>query len=368
MNTELNETSGVEIRDISLTDLHESPWNPRQHFPEAAMNELTESIRQNGFRRWLPLVVRPRVEGGYEIGAGHRRSRAAFDAGITSVPCIVREMTDAQFLDVLNFDNCGRLDVHPLHESAGWSAWMEKTGKGVVDIAARIGQSKEYVYQRLKYSALIDAGREAFLDGEISAGHAILIARLQPADQKKALKACEPPTWNPDQRPSVRDLVTFIQRDIHLDMARAAFDLEDESLLAPAGACSNCPKRTTNSPDLELSPGVGLSDDCTDPGCFHAKLGAHLVRIKQAMEATGIKPVEVSSSYGKVKKGLLKPGEYQQVAKNTPGATAAIIADGHDAGKVVHVKLTAKEIGQGQPGRRQGCGSCGPAKSGEDRP
>src|SRR5258707_14371312 len=97
-------------------------------------------------------------------------------------------MDDVEFLDVLNFDNAGREDVHPLHEAAGWRQWMEKTGKGVLDIAARIGQSKEYVYQRLKYSALIPEAQAAFLDGKLTAGHAVQIARRD--DQKKWLKFC----------------------------------------------------------------------------------------------------------------------------------------------------------------------------------
>src|SRR4051812_4092276 len=82
-----------DLRLIPIDELTESPWNPRKHFPPAAMAELTDSMRTNGFRDWLPLLVRGRpASKGFEIGAGHRRSRAARAAGITMIPCIVREM------------------------------------------------------------------------------------------------------------------------------------------------------------------------------------------------------------------------------------------------------------------------------------
>jgi ParB family chromosome partitioning protein len=345
-----------EIRMVALADLRESPWNPRQYYPEAAMAELTESMRASGFRAWLPIVARPigggSIENGlFEIAAGHRRSRAARAAGIEFVPCIVREMSDVEFLDVLNFDNCGREDVHPLHEAAGWQAWMEKTGHGVNDIAARIGQSKEYVYQRLKYSALIDEAAKAFFDGKITAGHAILIARLQPSDQKKALKFCEP--RGNDYRPGVRDLAGYIQRDVHLNIEAATFDLESTDLVPSAGSCVSCPKRTKNAPELALDRVAGevydsdedASDECTDPGCFSSKLNAHIVRLKDILQTSGREVVEVSGGYGKAKKGLLSRNDYSEVSETAPGAKAAIVMDGLRAGEVVHVKLNASAKG-----------------------
>jgi Predicted transcriptional regulators len=86
-----------ELRTIPIGELYESPDNPRQHYPEAAMSELVESMKQSGFRPWLPLLVRPCGQSsaiwrklgdvsGYEIGAGHRRRRAAELAGISAHP------------------------------------------------------------------------------------------------------------------------------------------------------------------------------------------------------------------------------------------------------------------------------------------
>jgi len=93
---ELHTSTKVEgVRQlVALSELHESPLNPRKIYPEAKMKELAESMRQSGFRNWLPIVARPRTEGGYEIAAGHRRRRAAETAGLTTVPCLIQPMTE----------------------------------------------------------------------------------------------------------------------------------------------------------------------------------------------------------------------------------------------------------------------------------
>ena len=338
--------SDGELRMVEIGLLRESAWNPRQYYPDGPLQELVESMRSSGFRPWLPVMARPRDNGTwFEIGAGHRRRRAAQIAGIKEVPCIVREMTDEEFLDVLNFDNTGREDVHPLHEAAGWQAWMQKTGKGVQDIAARIGQSKEYVYQRLKYGSLIEDARKAFMDGEyVTAGHAILIARLQPADQAKALKFCTPADWQKRQgiKVGVRALAEFIRQDIHLGMDEAKFDLGSETLVPSAGPCTTCLKRTRNMPDAPLV--AGAEDECTDPGCFQGKVKAHLVQIEATLRSQEKNPVYVSTHYGQSKSGgPLQRSEYEIVDSKTPGAQVAIVVDGAEVGSIIHIKIIVEK-------------------------
>lgn len=330
-----------KLVQIAIEQLFESQWNPRQFYPQTAMDELVESMRASGFHEWLPLMVRPRAEGGFEIGAGHRRSRAARAAGITVVPCIVREMTDEQFLDVLNFDNSNREDVHPLHESAGWQQYMQQAGKGVLDIVAKTGHSKEIIYQRLKFSSLIDDAKKAFLDGEFGAGHAILIARLQPAEQKIALQYAIKDDWQ-HRRPGVRDLARFVHQDIHLEMDRACFDQASADLVPAAGSCNACPKRTRNNRDLLLpieQADDPEQDDCTDPGCFQSKVDAHLVHIKASLEAKGQKPIEISTRYTTKTKKVIGASGYSTVSSGTKGSVVAVVAEGRDIGSVVHVLI-----------------------------
>lgn len=182
-------TSGMK-----LGELRESPMNPRKRFDAAGLEELTASIREKGVL--TPLLARP-VPGWnvapyppgrhYEIASGHRRFRAAKAAGLEEVPVVLREMTDPELLEVLVVENNQREDVHPLEEAAGYQALMKSAGYDVARIAARVGRSAKYVYDRIKLLALTKEAQQLFLDGKFTAGHAILLARLKPEDQKRAL-------------------------------------------------------------------------------------------------------------------------------------------------------------------------------------
>lgn len=172
--------------ELNIQALRESAHNPRQHFNEAALVELTESILQSGII--TPLIVRPLAQGEYEIAAGHRRYRAAKRAGLTTVPCTVREMDDQTFMEVLTIENLQREDVHPLDEAKGYEALMAAPYKmDVHKIAERVGRSVKYIYDRVKLLALTPAAQEFFWDGRIEAGHAILLARLTPSQQARVI-------------------------------------------------------------------------------------------------------------------------------------------------------------------------------------
>jgi ParB/RepB/Spo0J family partition protein len=190
--------TGGELRQIPLEQLIESPWNPRKHFDPAKLAETADSLRTNG--QYVPLVVRPaqwplvgKAVGDpgaprkYEIGSGHRRYRAAPLAGLTSLLAIVRDMDDVAFLELLNIENKQRDDLEPLDEANGFRLLMEKAGYDVPKLAGRIGLSTKYVYDRLKLLQLTPEAKKLLEDGVITAGHAILLARLTPTDQKRAI-------------------------------------------------------------------------------------------------------------------------------------------------------------------------------------
>mgnify|MGYP005825625453 CR=1 FL=1 len=202
-----------EIHALPVDQLRESPLNPRQHYDKQAQADLTASIAANGVLN--PLLVRP-VNEHYEIVAGHRRRRAAIDAGLAEVPVTIRELDDTQALELMVIDNLQRQDVHPLEEALGYQALMARARYEVEAIAAKVGKSLTYIHQRLALLRLTKAARQAFLSEEISSGHAVQLARLQPADQPAALEACFRDQWGyaqpKDRRQacSVRDLARWI--------------------------------------------------------------------------------------------------------------------------------------------------------------
>lgn len=174
----------MNVQTVPLDHLKEHPGNPRRHFDPALLHELAESLQEKGMLN--PILARTNGKG-FEILSGARRFRAAKLAEMAEVPVIVREMDDAAALEVMIVDNLQREGVHPLEEAAGYQQLLAIKGYDAARIAARIGRSVKYVYDRMKLTQLIPALRDVFLEGRITAGHAILLARLKPEDQKRAM-------------------------------------------------------------------------------------------------------------------------------------------------------------------------------------
>jgi ParB family chromosome partitioning protein len=170
---------------VRLENIRESPLNPRKVFRD--MELLTESVREKGVITPLLLRTTGEVDQPFEIAAGHRRHRAAVAAGVTAVPAVIRDMSDAEFLELLITENNQRVDVHALEEASGYQALLKIRGYDVGKIAAKVGRSPKYVYDRLKLLELIPAAEKLFLEDRFTAGHAILLARLKPEDQKRAI-------------------------------------------------------------------------------------------------------------------------------------------------------------------------------------
>lgn len=168
----------IAVRNLSACDL-----NPRKRFDEAELEELTRSIRAHGVLQ--PILVRPKGTG-YEIIAGERRWRAAGAAGLDVIPAVIRDIDDTQALEIMVVENSQRAGLEPLEEARGFGA-LVNVGYDAAKIAARVGRSVAYVYDRLKLLQLTEPAQKLLEDGRIQAGHAILLARLKPEDQARAL-------------------------------------------------------------------------------------------------------------------------------------------------------------------------------------
>jgi ParB/RepB/Spo0J family partition protein len=136
--------------------------------------------------------VRPRKDARdgaptFELVCGHRRWAAAELAGLGEIPAIARELSDAEALEVQIVENLQREGVHPLDEAEGFELLRARHKLDVARIAERVGRSVPYVYDRLRLTTLHADAVKAFRSGSILAGHAVLLARLRPADQKRAL-------------------------------------------------------------------------------------------------------------------------------------------------------------------------------------
>jgi ParB/RepB/Spo0J family partition protein len=171
--------------------LLESPLNPRKHYDQKKLQELADSIKGVGIIQ--PIVVRIASHrgskpGDFEIVAGSRRYRAAGIAELAELPTIVRDLGDQQVLEIMVIENDQSEDTNPLEQAAGYKALLGfKDAYDVKSLAHKIGQSEKFVYDRVKLLELIPEAKRLLLAGKMTAGHAILLARLYPDDQKRAI-------------------------------------------------------------------------------------------------------------------------------------------------------------------------------------
>ena len=185
-------SSRVGFHEIPLNNLIPSPLNPRKRVH--GLDELTASVREAGILE--PLLVRPStdprvVPDTFEVIAGGRRLEAARAAGLVLVPCLVREVSDAQALELAIIENNQRGDIHPLEEAEAFRRLKKLDASYTPEtIAAKIGRPLAYVKARLRLLDLVQKAREAFAGDQITLSHAQLLAKLEPRIQDEALEHC----------------------------------------------------------------------------------------------------------------------------------------------------------------------------------
>ena len=276
-------------------------------FDQAKLVELAESIKDQGVLQ--PLIVTAAAPGSFELVAGERRWRAARIAGLTEVPVTILDegASDADVELAAIIENIQRDDVHPLDESDAY-ARLRKLRLPVSRIVERVGRSRPHVDGRLRLQNLIDAIREYWIkDGGLQIGAADRIARLPAVHQQRLWKKLQKDTriLDGDQ------LRWWIESTTDLLIA-APFDRTDETL-TDAPACRACPKRFGFEIDL-FDDGEDHKDArCGDPGCWKAKVKAHVERTQTALENTGTEYVESGG-----RKGQIKPYEWSEVDPDAP--------------------------------------------------
>lgn len=166
------EATAGGVYTLPVNKLHPGKFQPRSQFSEAAMAELTESIRKNGVMQ--PIIVRPSKTqaGKYEIVAGERRARAAQMAGLEHAPVIIREITDKQALELALVENIQRQDLSPLEEAGGYQRLVEEFEYTQEELATTIGKSRSHIANLLRLLSLPEEIREMLERGELTAGHA----------------------------------------------------------------------------------------------------------------------------------------------------------------------------------------------------
>jgi ParB/RepB/Spo0J family partition protein len=231
---------------VPVSSVFPSPTNPRKHFDKASLEELTASVRKVGIVQ--PVLVRPwpasrkppkgwapkhPTDDAFELVVGERRLRAAQAAGLENIPALSRELNDDEVLEIQLIENLHRSDMHPLDEADAFHRLIA-AGRDLNYVADRIGKTVKYIYDREKLLALTKDAQKLFREGSIILGHAIILARLQPADQVRAIgndknsplfHQAMGDLWGPDeggtdgaQKPiSVRELQEWVDDNVRFD-------------------------------------------------------------------------------------------------------------------------------------------------------
>ena len=175
---------GAFFAEIPVGSISPNPRQPRRVFDEEAMSELVHSVREIGLLQ--PVVVRRTGESSYELVMGERRWRATREAGLETIPAIVRETDDDDMLRDALLENLHRSELNPLEEAAAYRQLLDDFGCTHDELAGRIGRSRPQISNTLRLLQLSPAVQRRVAAGVLSAGHArALLGLTDPATQDR---------------------------------------------------------------------------------------------------------------------------------------------------------------------------------------
>ena len=229
--TSARPASGPGLRLLDIESIRPSARQPRKHFDDARLDELAETIRNQGILQ--PLVVRSSDKGGFELIAGERRWRAAQRAGLHQVPAVVRETSESQAFELALVENLQREDLNPIEEAEAFQYMMAEHGHTQESLSSRVGKDRSTVANALRLLKLPPSVRAMVREGRLSMGHARALLGLdndqsierlarQAASRNlsvrqveamvKRERAGDPRPAQPQQSPAARDLVHRLEQ------------------------------------------------------------------------------------------------------------------------------------------------------------
>jgi ParB family chromosome partitioning protein len=182
---ESHENGPAKNTELLIDEISPNRFQPRKYFDDDKLEELVTSIRDNGVLQ--PIVVQ-KVEAGYELVVGERRWRASKKAGLKKIPAVIREVTDAQALELAIIENIHRQDLNPIEEADAYARLADEFALTQEMIAKRVGKSRTAVANTLRLLKLSRNIKEDLISGKISMGHARALLGLDNAGQMEALR------------------------------------------------------------------------------------------------------------------------------------------------------------------------------------
>lgn len=174
----------LKVIEVAPSEIVANPYQPRRHFRQEELEELTASVKEHGVLQ--PLVVTRRADGAYELVAGERRLRASRAAGLPKVPVIVREADNRTKLEWAIIENVQRQDLNAVEEAIAYRQLLQEFGLTQEQVAAKVGKSRPQIANTLRLLDLDETMLDALKEGKITRSHArTLLAEENPARRQE---------------------------------------------------------------------------------------------------------------------------------------------------------------------------------------
>ena len=171
--------------EVPVDRIGRNPHQPRSRFDEEELAELAASIVEHGVIQ--PVVVRTTADGGYELIAGERRVRAARQAGLASIPAVVRDSSNEEALELALVENVQRADLNAIEEATAYRELIDRFGLTHEEVAQRVGKSRVAISNALRLLDLASETRAAIVNGAITEGHGRALAAITVHELQRAV-------------------------------------------------------------------------------------------------------------------------------------------------------------------------------------
>ncbi|UQS83022.1 ParB/RepB/Spo0J family partition protein [Bombilactobacillus thymidiniphilus] len=201
---EKDEITSENVVEIGLDDIRPNPYQPRKTFEEKPLEDLAQSIRENGV--FQPIVVRKSVNG-YQIVAGERRFRASKIAKQRTIPAIIRDLDESQMMEIGVLENLQREDLNPIEEAQAYQTLIEKLHLTQEQVSEKLGKSRPYIANYLRLLSLPEKATKLLISGDLTMAQARTLLTLkdpQKIDQMAQLVV--------DQKVTVRQLEAMVAK------------------------------------------------------------------------------------------------------------------------------------------------------------
>lgn len=181
---DIEEKQDDVIEEIAIKDCRPNPYQPRKTFHADAIEELKESILEYGIIQ--PLIARKSIKG-YEIVVGERRFRAAKEAGLESIPVIIKELTDEKMMELALLENLQREDLTPIEEAHAYANLMNELKITQEELSKRLGKSRSHIANMIRLLSLPEQVIAYINNGELSMGHGRALLGLKDKTKLQAV-------------------------------------------------------------------------------------------------------------------------------------------------------------------------------------